>query len=100
MAVASLIKDAAVSDSVIKTLVKNGLVIEFEEEVRRDPLAHAESSADKRISPSPSAQANALHSIEEPLSAKSIRATSCCTAVTGSGKTEVYLQRDAARSGD
>jgi len=41
MAVSDLVQKAEISDSVVKTLLKNGLVTEFEEELRRDPLANA-----------------------------------------------------------
>jgi len=90
MPVASLIKDAAVSDSVIKTLLKNGLVIEFEEQVRRDPLANANLPQTNEFTLT-DPQANALQSIEEPLSARTF-APILLHGITGSGKTEVYIR--------
>ncbi|PYS58089.1 MAG: hypothetical protein DMF76_20380, partial [Acidobacteria bacterium] len=42
MAIADLINAANISESVVRTLLKKGLVEEFEEEMRRDPLARAE----------------------------------------------------------
>src|SRR5207302_8283456 len=42
MAVADLISTAHISEAVIVTLKKKGVVEEFEQEVRRDPLARAE----------------------------------------------------------
>jgi len=90
MPVASLIKDAAVSDSVIKTLLKNGLVIEFEEQVRRDPLANANLPQTNEFTLT-DPQADALQSIEEPLSARTF-APILLHGITGSGKTEVYIR--------
>ena len=42
MSVVELTKQAEISESVIRTLIKNSIVAEFEEDIRRDPLAQAE----------------------------------------------------------
>jgi primosomal protein N' (replication factor Y) len=90
MPVAKLIKDAGVSESVIKTLLKNGLVTEFAEEVRRDPLANASLPQTNEFTLT-DPQADALRLIEEPLSAR-VFAPLLLHGVTGSGKTEVYIR--------
>jgi primosomal protein N' (replication factor Y) len=90
MAVADLIKAADVSESVIRTLVKRGVVQEFEEDVRRDPLSRAELP-DTEIFKLTHAQNDALRSIKKRLSEK-VFATLLLHGVTGSGKTEVYIR--------
>jgi primosomal protein N' (replication factor Y) (superfamily II helicase) len=90
MAVSDLIKAARVSESVIRTLGKRGVVTEFEEDVRRDPLSRAELP-DSEVFQLTNAQTGALQAIEERLSEK-IFATLLLHGVTGSGKTEVYIR--------
>jgi primosomal protein N' (replication factor Y) len=90
LAVASLIEQAQISDSVVKTLIRKGLVVEFDEQMRRDPLAHANLPDNDKLALT-SAQTTALHSIENPLTEGAF-ATLLLHGVTGSGKTEVYLQ--------
>jgi primosomal protein N' (replication factor Y) len=90
LAVAELVERASISDSVIKTLLKNRLVTEFEEDVRRDPLAHA------KLPPAHSfvltgAQTAALSLIEDALKARAF-APALLHGVTGSGKTEIYIR--------
>jgi primosomal protein N' (replication factor Y) (superfamily II helicase) len=90
MSVAELIKRAAISESVVRTMIKHGTVEEFEADIRRDPLACAEfpDPQDFRLTP---AQTTALRSIEEPLKAHTF-APVLLHGVTGSGKTEVYIR--------
>ena len=90
MSVAELVKRAAISESVIRTLVKHGTIEEFAAEIRRDPLARAEfpESQDFRLT---AAQTTALRSIEAPLRAREF-APILLHGVTGSGKTEVYIR--------
>ncbi|MDX6385404.1 MAG: hypothetical protein QOK48_2977, partial [Blastocatellia bacterium] len=90
MAVSDLIKTARVSESVIHTLVRRGLVLEFEEDVRRDPLARAELPATE-VFKLTEAQTGALSSIEQRLRQR-VFATLLLHGVTGSGKTEVYIR--------
>jgi primosomal protein N' (replication factor Y) len=99
MAVVDLLKSAKVSESAIRTLLKKGVVDEFEEAVRRDPLALAELPNTEEFKLT-AAQNEALRLIEAPMKARRF-ATMLLHGVTGSGKTEVYLRamRDALKSG-
>ncbi len=90
MAVSDLVKAARVSESVIRTLAKNGVVEEFAEDVRRDPLSRAELP-DTDVFKLTGAQTGALQAIEKRLSEK-VFATLLLHGVTGSGKTEVYIR--------
>jgi primosomal protein N' (replication factor Y) len=99
MAIVDLLKTAKVSESAIRTLLKKGVIEEFEEEIRRDPLARAELPDTEEFQLTP-AQTSALRLIEAPMKEGRF-ATMLLHGVTGSGKTEVYLRamRDALRSG-
>src|SRR6266436_10399191 len=90
MAVSDLIKSANVSESVVRTLAKRGVVIEFSEDVRRDPLSRAELP-DAEVFELTRAQSSAMRSVEKRLSEK-VFATLLLHGVTGSGKTEVYIR--------
>jgi primosomal protein N' (replication factor Y) len=99
MAIVDLLKTAHVSESAVRTLLKRGVVEEFEEEVRRDPLARAELPDTEEFKLT-GAQTEALRLIAAPMKEGRF-ATMLLHGVTGSGKTEVYLRamRDALRSG-
>ncbi len=99
MAIVDLLKTAKISESAIQTLLKRGVVEEFEEEVRRDPLARA-ALPDTEEFKLTAAQTDALRLIETPMKEGSF-GTMLLHGVTGSGKTEVYLRamRDALKSG-
>lgn len=90
MSFSELAKQADISESVIRTLIKHGLVEEFEEDIRRDPLARAEFPENENLELT-RAQTTALRSIEEPLKATAF-APILLHGVTGSGKTEVYIR--------
>jgi primosomal protein N' (replication factor Y) len=90
MAASDLVKIAQISESVVRTLVKRGVVTEFEEDVRRDPLSRAELP-DTEIFKLTDAQTSALRSIEQRLTEK-VFATLLLHGVTGSGKTEIYIR--------
>ena len=90
MAVSELVKRAQISESVVRTLLKRGLVEEFEEEVRRDPLALAElpDTEDFKLT---SAQSAALRAIERSVNERRFTPI-LLHGVTGSGKTEIYIR--------
>ncbi len=90
MALKDLLKSANVSESVVRTLAKRGVVIEFSEDVRRDPLSRAELP-DAEVFELTRAQSSAMRSVEKRLSEK-VFATLLLHGVTGSGKTEVYIR--------
>jgi primosomal protein N' (replication factor Y) (superfamily II helicase) len=99
MATVDLLKRARVSESAIRTLLKRGVIEEFEQDVRRDPLALAELPDVDNFTLT-KAQASALRAIEEPMNQRDF-ATVLLHGVTGSGKTEVYLRamHQALRNG-
>jgi primosomal protein N' (replication factor Y) len=90
MLVSELTKQAQISESVIRTLVKNGVVEEFEQGIRRDPLARATLPADTNFELT-RAQTDALRAIDERLKARAF-APILLHGVTGSGKTEIYIR--------
>jgi primosomal protein N' (replication factor Y) len=99
MAVADLVDAASVSQSVIATLKKKGVVEEFELEVRRDPLALAELPDTEEFKLTP-AQRAALRLIESAIAEERF-APFLLHGITGSGKTEIYIRamREAIKNG-
>jgi primosomal protein N' (replication factor Y) len=90
MGIRDLVRGANVSQSAIKTLLKKGLVTEFEEELRRDPLANANLPEADNLTLT-LAQTEGLSSINDPLKAKTFTSI-LLHGITGSGKTEVYIR--------
>ena len=90
MPVADLIANAHISESVVHTLVKNGLAEEFETELRRDPLSRAELPETENFRLT-EAQTEALQTIEQSLNAVEFAPT-LLHGITGSGKTEIYIR--------
>src|SRR6185436_12534555 len=90
MPVNELAEAAHVSDSVLGTLQKRGLVEIFEEDVRRDPLARAELPETERYILT-GAQESALLTIQTAIGDRRF-APFLIHGITGSGKTEVYIR--------
>ena len=90
MPMADLARAADVSESVIRTLIKKGAIEEFEQEIRRDPLATAELPDAEELKLT-SAQEEARKKIEIGIRCNQFAAI-LLHGITGSGKTEVYIR--------
>ena len=90
IAISDLLATARISESVIRTLLKQGVVEVFTEDLRRDPLARAELPWTEDLELT-AAQAKALSAIENRLIENSF-APILLHGVTGSGKTEIYIR--------
>ncbi|NOY76112.1 MAG: primosomal protein N', partial [Kiritimatiellaeota bacterium] len=86
-----LLKLAGVGDGPLSGLVKAGLVERQYIEVDRDPFSSSELLRTTAIEPTPE-QREALRTLSAMLSGKTECHTMLLHGVTGSGKTEVYLQ--------
>ncbi|MCS6885379.1 MAG: primosomal protein N' [Acidobacteriota bacterium] len=89
----TLLKQAGVSASVIRTMQKKGYLEVYECDTYRDPLAHLPSSPilDLSLCPLTAEQSSVLSAICSHLE-KGEYATFLLYGVTGAGKTEVYLR--------
>ncbi|HXT63200.1 MAG TPA: primosomal protein N' [Pyrinomonadaceae bacterium] len=90
MPLSALINKAQISASVIPTLKKKGVVEEFAEDLRRDPLARAELPRTEELKLT-SAQSAALAEIESAIKDRKFSPL-LLHGVTGSGKTEIYIR--------
>ena len=87
----NLQKEAEVSSGALTALVKSGLVEKVDKEIARDPFAGVEIVHSSSKEPTPE-QKIALEKIYEVMDGKTKQHTVLLHGVTGSGKTEVYLQ--------
>ncbi|MBS4207674.1 primosomal protein N' [Bacillus sp. FJAT-50079] len=78
------------SSATVKALIEKGVFSEIHEEVYRDPYGHRDFTATKPL-PLTEEQAAAIQPIFQTL-AENIQKTFLLYGVTGSGKTEIYLQ--------
>ncbi|MFD2616934.1 primosomal protein N' [Terrilactibacillus laevilacticus] len=88
--ISDILKRLNVGRSTLKQLVKKGFLDETTEEVYRDPYADKEIERTTSLSLT-TAQKNALAPIQESIRSQS-HEVFLCHGVTGSGKTEIYLQ--------
>jgi len=86
-----LLEDAGVGDSALRSLVSEGLVDRVEGSEARDPFAGVEVLPTVAAEPTEE-QAKALESVDEMLADSDSPGAMLLHGVTGSGKTEVYLQ--------
>ncbi len=90
MPLAELLSTAGVGVSAIRTLERKGIVEQFEQEMRRDPLEKAVLPSTEEFALTES-QALALREIETSMQENRFAAF-LLHGVTGSGKTEVYVR--------
>src|SRR5437763_8513760 len=90
MPIADLREKANNSESVVRTLAKNGLTEEFATDLRREPLSRAELPETETFQLT-HAQTEALQIIEQSLNAAEFAPT-LLHGITGSGKTEIYIR--------
>ncbi len=91
MPVSELIAETGVSESGLKTLVRDGLAATEKRAVRRDPFAGREVITARPMPPTPEQQ-QALDRIDRMLAGQESKHVLLLHGVTNSGKTEVYLQ--------
>ncbi|MCX7711931.1 MAG: primosomal protein N' [Clostridia bacterium] len=90
ISVSDIMRFAAVSSSVINTLKKYGYIEFTDIEINRDPMKNKVYKRTKPLEPTPQ-QAEALEKINAAIQAERFEEF-LIHGVTGSGKTEVYLQ--------
>jgi primosomal protein N' (replication factor Y) len=91
MAAAELLRQTSLDNQTLRSLEKRGFVVLREEAVARDPHADEEFIASSNLTLNEE-QVVALAAIEESLAAPEKAKPLLLHGVTGSGKTEIYLQ--------
>lgn len=87
----TLLKDDCISSSALRSLVKEKIILEEKRHVDRDPFESAGIVRSEAPTATPEQQA-ALEQIDNILKGKTKKYAVLLHGVTGSGKTEVYLQ--------
>src|SRR5205823_4124043 len=91
MPAAQLLRNTSFDNQTLRTLAKRGLIELREETVERDPHADEQFVATTNLELNPE-QALALNKITDALAASETAKPILLHGVTGSGKTEIYLQ--------